>query len=106
MVVEMSRASFDTASMVVDGHCISYHSELFQRDEGRGADLLWATQGSGYIDIATATAHELEHSNWWEYEFTPTDGTLRKKDGFYRAFLHNGANLYETVVEIPAYYID
>ena len=92
--------------MVVDDHCVSYHSGLFRRDEGRGADLLWVTHGSGYIDISTATAHELEHSSWWEFEFTPADGTLRKDDGFYRAYIHNGANIHETVVKIPAYYID
>ena len=92
--------------MVVDDNCISYHSDLFRRDVGRGADLLWVTQGSGYINIATATAHELEHSNSWEYEFTPANGALRKEDGFYRVFIHNGANIHETVVEIPSYYID
>lgn len=102
----MRGATLDSASMVVDDHNISYHSGLFHRDQGRGADLLWVTHGSGYIDIATATAHELEHFSWWEFEFTPADGTLRKDDGFYRAFIHNGANIRETVVEIPAYYID
>lgn len=92
--------------MVIDDHGITYHSDLFRRDQGRGANLLWVTQGSGYIDLTTATAYELEHSNWWDYEFTPADGSLRKEGGFYRTFIDNGANLCEVVVQIPAYYID
>lgn len=92
--------------MVVDENCISYHSGLFRRDSGCGADLLWVTQGSGYINLATGTAHELEHRDSWEYEFVPDDGSLREEDGFYRAFIHDGSTRYEVVAEIPAYYID
>ncbi|MUV56223.1 hypothetical protein [Halogeometricum sp. CBA1124] len=92
--------------MVINDHCVSYHSDLFHHDKGRGADLLWVTQGSGYIDLTTATTYELEHDSWWEYEFSPADGLLRKEGGFYRCVLHNGVNLREVVVAIPAYYID
>ena len=102
----MRNPSYDSSSMTVDEHAFAYHSGLFRRDQSQAEDLLWLTYGSGYVDLHTATAHELEHSTSWEYEFSTPNGSLKKKDGFYRLFFHNGVNMYETVVVIPAYYID
>lgn len=102
----MINPTYDSTAMVTEEPCISYHTGLFKRDEGGGADLLWLKPGNGYIDLRTATAHELEHNMPWEYTLVPEDGSLRKKDGFYRAYMHDGGTRYEIVVEILAYDID
>lgn len=102
----MSKPTVNKEALVGDDHAIAYHPAAFNRDTGGDADLLWVKPGSGYVDIQTATAHELEHDCWWEYEFEPANGKLWKRNGYYQLMIHNGATTYEVVVAIPAYYID
>lgn len=92
--------------MVTDEHAISYDPNLFERRTGEHSDYLWLKDGTGYVNISTATAHSLEHNAPWEYSFTPAEGQLRLDGGFYKLKFDDGASFHITVIEIPAYYVD